>query len=74
MNTINKVVVTSNHPNNKDIFTTKLGNKRFDVNISTGCVWESMRFNKRTGGFRNVIIQNNALKNYIIQAVKSYLN
>ncbi len=71
---INKVVVTSQHPLNKHIYTTKLDNKRFDVNIKNKVVWESMRLSKRTGVHHNVIINNKALKQYILDGVNNFLN
>jgi|TARA_A100001391_G_scaffold6656_1_gene4283 hypothetical protein len=71
---INKVVVTGRYPNSDHLFTTLLGNVRFDVNIKTGVVWESMRLNKQTGTHHNVIIENRQLKTCIIDAVNNFIN
>lgn len=74
MNTINKVVVTSQHPTHKHVYTAKLGNTSFDVNIKAGTVWESMKLNKHTNTFRNVVVTNEHLKQYILKGVNKFIN
>jgi len=70
---INRVTVTGQHPIHKNVFSTLLGNKRFDCNIESGSVWESMR-PTGYGSFRNVTIKNKQICNSVLSAAKDFKN
>ena len=64
-----KATVTSQHPIYKDVFTTLLNGKRYDVNTTTGKVWHMVQVrdsfqNKGVNTKRVVAAVNLAVKEY----------
>lgn len=66
-----KAIVTSQHPTYKDVYTTLLNGKRYDVNTTTGRVWHMVQVRD---SFRNFEVNTQKVIDAVILAVKELEN
>ena len=64
-----KATVTSQHPIYKDVFTTLLNGKRYDVNTTTGKVWHMVQVRH---SFQNKDVNTKRIVNAVNLAARDY--